>query len=193
MAVENAIKLFGLNNLAIEAAICSLEAEHNVDLGRSGRISLEKDDFYYPQFDEAVRKEAASMGQHYEMFYCLEKSIRGLIVSKLKDAHPGDWWTKTIPPQVQAAASLNMQREVDSGVTVRSEHPIDYTTFGELGEIIKFNWATFQDTFNSRRAVERVLSNLNLLRGPIAHCCPLAPDEITRLELSVRDWFRLME
>jgi len=37
------------------------------------------------------------------------------------------------------------------------------------------------------------MANLNTLRGPIAHCSPLAPDEVLRLQLTVRDWFRLQE
>lgn len=43
------------------------------------------------------------------------------------------------------------------------------------------------------KAVERVMGNLSVLRGPIAHCSPLADDEVVRLKLTVRDWFRLME
>jgi len=38
-----------------------------------------------------------------------------------------------------------------------------------------------------------VMGSLNTLRGPIAHCSPLAEDEALRLRLAVRDWFRLME
>jgi hypothetical protein len=86
-----------------------------------------------------------------------------------------------------------MQREIDSGMTPRSSEPIDFTNFGELGEIIKGNWDVFGGIFDSPRAVERVMANLNTLRGPIAHCSALAEDEIVRLRLSVRDWFRLME
>jgi hypothetical protein len=41
--------------------------------------------------------------------------------------------------------------------------------------------------------VGRVMATLNTLRNPIAHCCPLAPDEQLRLRLAVKDWFRLME
>jgi hypothetical protein len=37
------------------------------------------------------------------------------------------------------------------------------------------------------------MANLNMLRGPIAHCSPLAEDEVLRLQLTVRDWFRLGE
>jgi hypothetical protein len=35
--------------------------------------------------------------------------------------------------------------------------------------------------------------SLNTLRGPIAHCGLLAEDEVDRLKLSVKDWFRLLE
>jgi Family of unknown function (DUF5343) len=37
------------------------------------------------------------------------------------------------------------------------------------------------------------MTSLNVLRGPIAHCCPLAEDEVARLRLALKDWFRLME
>ncbi len=193
MTTDNAFKLFGLNNLAIETSLRSIQNEFEVDLGKEKQQVADADDTYYPQFDARIRQEAACMGNHYEIFYCLEKSIRGLIAEKLTEANGADWWEKCVPEVVKQSASRNMQREVDSGFTVRSDEPIDYTNFGELGEIIKSNWATFADTFNSQRAVEKVMSNLNLLRRPIAHCSLLAPDEVTRLQLRLRDWFRLME
>jgi hypothetical protein len=86
-----------------------------------------------------------------------------------------------------------MQREIDSANTPRSSDPLDFTTFGELGEIIKSNWDVFGAIFTSPKAVEKVMASLNMLRGPVAHCSPLAEDEVLRLRLSVRDWFRLME
>ena len=95
--------------------------------------------------------------------------------------------------QVKTDTETRRQRELDTGMTPRSEEPLDFTTFGELGEIIKHNWDVFGGMFSSARAVERVMANLNTLRGPIAHCSPLAEDEVVRLRLAVRDWFRLME
>jgi hypothetical protein len=94
---------------------------------------------------------------------------------------------------VHDEVAKRMQQEVDSAVTLRSNDPIDFTTFGELGEVIKQNWDLFGATFSSQRAVTRVMANLNTLRGPIAHCSLLAEDEVLRLQLSLRDWFRLME
>ena len=78
-------------------------------------------------------------------------------------------------------------------MTVRSEDPLDFTTFGELSGIITGNWDLFGGILTSPKAVERIMGNLNSLRGPIAHCSPLAEDEVLRLQLSLRDWFRQME
>lgn len=183
-----------MTNQLLETELDRIEQDLNVDLGRKPKVDAWEED-YYPQFDESVRIEAAEMSSHYRVFYCLEKTIRNLISESLEDAEKSaNWWDSgRIPKALHDDVAKRIQREVDSGVTLRSEAPIDFTTFGELGEIIKANWDIFGGMFDSARAVERVLANLNILRGPIAHCSPLAEDEILRLELSLRDWFRLME
>lgn len=193
MDSDDVVKLFGMSNLMLESELASIEQRFDIDLGRKTGRRKDKDEVYYPQFDEAVRKEASEMAVHYEIFYCLEKSIRQLIAERLKEESPDAWWTDLVPETVQESAQKNLKRERDSGVTLRSDEPIDYITFGELGEIIKYNWDLFGDTFASQKAVEKVMASLNLLRGPIAHCSPLAEDEVIRLRLTLRDWFRLME
>ena len=133
------------------------------------------------------------MAGHYELFYCLEKSIRKLISETLLESDGAGWWDKgRIPAAIVADVNANIQREIDSGVTRRSDTAIDYTTFGQLSGIITSNWDLFGSIFTSRRAVEKVMASLNTLRGPIAHCCPLADDEIVRLRLAVKDWFRMI-
>ena len=77
-------------------------------------------------------------------------------------------------------------------MTQRSDALLDYTNFGELSVIITSNWDLFSTVLTNQRAVTRVMSSLNLLRGSIAHCCPISEDEVERLRLSVKDWFRLM-
>ena len=133
------------------------------------------------------------MASHYELFYCLEKFARALVSEKLEAEHGATWWDTIVPSNVKENVKKNIQRELDSGITVRSTREIDYTTFGELGEIVRANWQSFGDTFNNEKAFSRVMNNLNILRGPIAHCSPLAPDEVVRLGLTLKDWFRLME
>jgi hypothetical protein len=187
------IRLFRMTHQMIESDLNSVERKFNIDLGRELQLETGKDEEYYPQFTEAVRHEAAEMADHYEVFYCLEQSIRDLVRDKLAAEVGTNWWDTAVPEQVKTNVEANITRERDSGVTLRSTEKIDYTTFGELGEVVRSNWNVFGDTFNSQKAFSKVMSNLNVLRGPIAHCCPLAEDEVVRLRLTVRDWFRLME
>jgi hypothetical protein len=189
---ENLIKLFGITNQFVELDLDRIESKLQIDLGRK-KTKVEKDNIYYPQFELEIRNEAKMMSRHYEIFYCLEKSIRDLITTSLETAAGEDWWEEKAPQVVKEEVKKRIQKDIDSGVTLRSEEKLDFTTFGELGEIIKLNWAIFGSFFNSVKAVEKVMSSLNTLRGPIAHCSKLAEDEELRLQLSVRDWFRLME
>jgi hypothetical protein len=139
-----------------------------------------------------LRREAADMAAHYRVFYCLENSIRTLITEVLRESNGEEWWSSKVPESVKTHVAGTQKKEAESGIAIRSQEPIDYTTFGELGEIIKSNWQDFSDVFQNIKALEKVIATLNVLRGPIAHCKPLAEDEVLRLHLSVRDWFRSM-
>ncbi|NKB67658.1 MAG: hypothetical protein GKR89_11385 [Candidatus Latescibacteria bacterium] len=132
------------------------------------------------------------MAKHYELFYCLENSIRRLVQETLEATHGDAWWDQCSPDDVKKNVTDNIQSDLDSGFTLRSEEEIDYTTFGELGVLVRKNWQDFDTLFASQKAFSKIMTSLNTLRGPIAHCSPLAEDEVARLRLTVRDWFRLM-
>lgn len=197
MAFENDVKSFGMTNMLIESEIDQLEQK----LGLKLRNHAAKEDTqneiekaYFPQFTEALRMEAAEMARSYELFYCLEKTIRLQITDLLQENKGVDWWNdKVVPQHIFGEVKKRILRERESGITPRSTDHLDYTNFGELGEIIKANWNLFASIFNNIKAVEKVMSNLNSLRNPIAHCSVLAEDERLRLDLSLRDWFRLAE
>jgi hypothetical protein len=187
---ESTVLVFGMRSQLLEHELDRVEREFKIDLRRGFQRELDKDDSYYPQIESDIRREAAGMAPHYEVFYSLEKTVRALVTDTLSE-EDDDWWGTLVPQQVRKDAEDRQQRELDTGITPRSDDPIDFTTFGELGQIITSNWDVFEQTFASRKAVERVTANLNTLRAPIAHCSPLADDEVVRLRLSVRDWFRL--
>ncbi len=189
--MDHSIRYFGLSNIALDSDISRIEREVNLELRRP-RVKGDGD-AYYPQVAAQIRKDAAIMAQHYELFYCLEISIRDIIRETLQAAEPTDWWDKLVPQFVRDNATKNQTREIQAGVTPRSNDMLSYTNFGELNEIIKANWKLFGETFTDPKAVETTLARLNQLRGPIAHCSTLAEDEVVRLRLSLRDWFRLME
>lgn len=187
-----AIKSFAMTNMLLEADLDLIERKYQIDLGRGTDEASQIEDTYFPQFDSSLRNEARGMSKHYEVFYCLENSIRQLIVDVFEGTEDPEWWENLVPEVVKTNAKKSIKREKEAAVTPRSSDPIDYTTFGELGEIIKANWSLFGGVvFNDLKAMEKVMSALNSLRNPIAHCSPLAEDEILRLELALRDWFRI--
>lgn len=190
------VKSFGMTNQIISEELSRIGREYSLDLGHLPPTAPAKDPEYYPQFDAAIRSEAAAMSKHYEVFYSLEKSIRVLVSETIESADgKEDWWdSPRVPEAIRNDVRSRIQKEIDAGVSRRSLDELDYTTFGELSNIIVANWDLFGGTlFNSKKALEKVMASLNALRNPIAHCSPLAEDEQLRLRLAVRDWFRLME
>ena len=193
------IRNFGMSNQMAEVALDKIEKKYSIDFGRPTKRQ-NKDTKYYPQFEEKIRKEAAEMARHYEVFYCLENTIRRLISQRLQEEFGNDWWEafhadgkEVIPQNVKDNASKSRKNEIKRAITPRSNNIIDYTTFGELGEIINANWNIFGDTFMSsdQSAVGNVMALLNTLRGPIAHCSSLADHEVARLHHALEDWFRI--
>ncbi len=63
----------------------------------------------------------------------------------------------------------------------------------DLGDNIRANYALFGGILSNQKAMGRVMFSLNNLRGLIARCGLLAEDEVDRLELTVKEWFRLLE
>jgi hypothetical protein len=128
------------------------------------------------------------------MFFILENDIRDFVEGILKDDGEVDWWSKKIPQGVRDTVSNNKKKESQEGLPPRSDREIEYTNFGELGEIISFNWAAFEGVFSRapKDRVIRVINRLNMTRNAIAHCSVLAEDEVVRLKLFVNDWYKLM-
>ena len=119
MSIPDNIKLFGMSQQMVERDLDRVEEACKFDLGRDAGTPKELDETYYPQFEEAIRDEAAGMATHYQLFYCLEKSIRQLISGRLRGEHGANWWESSVPDQIQVNAKQNMKREIDSGVTPR--------------------------------------------------------------------------
>ena len=191
---DSIVRAFGMSGYQITGDVQEIEKRFNVELGHAKRQGVPAEVDHFPQFEREVRLEAAEMATHFEAFYCLEKSIRKLITETMEESLGSIWWDSgKVPPVVLQEVQGRITKEVDSGFSRRSLDKLDYTTFGELTAIITANWDLFGSIFSSRKAVERVLSNLNTLRNPIAHCAKLSEHEVLRLQLTVKDWFRLME
>src|SRR3982750_1093907 len=86
------LKAYVFSTQLLHSDLAQIEAEHAIELGHLGNSTQDIDETYYPQFDEDVRREAAEMSRHYELFYSLEKSIRRLIDQTIREAVNGSWW-----------------------------------------------------------------------------------------------------
>lgn len=144
------------------------------------------------QIDQELRNEAQMMSKHYEIFYSLERSIRNLIVKTMSNKYGENWWDNKISFDIKRSVNTKIEYELGSILTKQSNREIDYTTFGELRKIIASNWGLFSNKFNKdKTAFNRIMTDLNKLRNPIAHCTPFIEKEVTRLNLTVDDWFEI--
>jgi len=191
MDSEDRIKLYGMSLALVERDLDKVEDELGLNFQRIA--DDDKDDVYYPQFDLSLREVASQMATHYELFYCLEQNIRKLVADAIEGQFGENWWETCVPQNVKDNVKSNIKREAEQGVTPRSEYEIDYSNFGELGEIVRKNWTAFDSIFSTQKAFTKVMTSLNTLRNHIAHCCPMPPNEVVRLQLTLEDWFRLME
>lgn len=192
-SIDDSIRSFGMSGLLICEELRLVEQRYGIQIGHNFLPEVASAVAFYPQFEQAVRAEAAEMSENYEVFYCLEQAIRNLITETLEEAEGIGWWNSArVSIEIKNDVSSLVRKERDNGITQRSEKMIDYTTFGQLSGLITSNWDLFEPTLKSRRGVERVMANLNLLRGSIAHCCPMQEDEKDRLRLAVKDWFRMI-
>ena len=203
----NSSKLFILNSLAIKSALLGLQRDLDIDLGHevsaicAERVSLKTN------FPKRLVEEATLMAEHYVAFYCLENFMRRLIEEQFlarvnsdvgcsdgsAENVTTDWWEFNVPEDLQKEAEKRRDQELESGITVRSDNMIDYLTFGELSKLIECNWIdVFESRFTDLKGLKRVMSDLNRLRAPIAHCCLIPDDEISRLNLAIRDLIRLV-
>lgn len=150
---------------------------------------------YLSQIDFKIVNSAERMAEFYKVFFALENDIRDLVEETMSANFGEDWWNTHVPQLVRENVQRNLDREASEGLPPRSSRAIEYTTFGELSEIIKDNWDSFSGLFSSvsKNRVLRVLSRLNHARGPIAHCNNLPEEESVRLKLAIQDWYKLME
>ncbi|MGH7986142.1 MAG: Swt1 family HEPN domain-containing protein [Candidatus Binataceae bacterium] len=187
--MEATIKLFGMQNLLLESELSKLEEsgiqiEHTKTVKKSEIVDVEL-------FESDILQEARRMADFYAIYYSLENSIRRLISGRLAEKHGPNWWKEKVPEGVQKEVDQKQKEEKDTTMSLRSDDPLTYTSFGELISIFEVNWADFSDTLRSQKATRQILSQFNKIRNVVAHSCELNEDEITRFKLLVKNWFRI--
>ncbi|WP_370272489.1 Swt1 family HEPN domain-containing protein [Pseudooceanicola nitratireducens] len=183
-----------MSGLQIASDLEAVERDTGHELGLGSKKSASRKLSEYAQFEQDLRREAALMSEFYEIFYCLENSIRRLVSDVLTDAEGADWWTssRVDNAKIREPAERAKKKEVDHYISPRSENWIDYTSFQQLSQLITDNWDLFDAIFTSKTAVSNLTNQLSVLRGPIAHCTLTDEIEQKRLSLMVESWFKIM-
>lgn len=186
---KNLIKAFSASNILIETNLQRIQNEYEIDLGKT---LIKKDAFkdIRLNFGLDIYTDSERMARYYAVFYCIERHTRKIVYDTLEDAFGFDWWKQCVQTDIQGKVTDRIKTDIESGIAMRSTEPIDYTTFGELGQIIDKNWDHFTDKFVNRKATKKVFTNLNLMRGPIAHNSTFVESEAERFNITIEDWIR---
>jgi hypothetical protein len=188
-SLPDILKIFGMQNLMLEADLAKLE-RNGINISHSDE--LKRDEIVDTELFEAdVLAQARVMADFYVLYYSLENTIRRLIAGRLQEKYGLDWWEDKVPKGVKNGVADKQKKEKDTPMSIRSDDPLSYTNFGELIDILNANWSDFSDTIRSQRAMQQVLIQFNSIRNVIAHSNDLSEDEIVRLKLLIKDWFRI--
>ncbi|MGC1120512.1 MAG: Swt1 family HEPN domain-containing protein [Candidatus Methanofastidiosia archaeon] len=145
-----------------------------------------------PFLPKRVVHDSSRMVHGYQLFYLLENSIRYFILSQFESKYPfDDWWNKKIPSKIRTNVEKRKQKEQENRWHAkRGEHPIFYTDFKDLRNIILDNWDIFGGLLPDQLWVISRLKDLELSRNIIAHNNSLPREEVKRIELHFRDWMK---
>ncbi|QXV64994.1 hypothetical protein INP83_18210 [Mucilaginibacter sp. 21P] len=183
------LERFAFKNLMLETDLLKLE-ESGIDIQHIDTI-IKKDIVDIELFEHDILMSARKMARFYVYYYAFENSIRSLISGRLEEKHGINWWDIKAPAGVAKNVAENQAKEKETAMAIRSDDPLSYTNFGELIDIITYNWEDFSDTIRSKKSMESVVSQFSKIRNVIAHSCELEEDDIIRLKLLIKDWFRI--
>lgn len=142
-------------------------------------------------FSPRIRNSARRMSSLFEMFFCLENSVRELIQERLLERHGAGWWEQRVPKKIrEAVQKLKAEEEKYRYLAQRSESLVGYTLFGNLAQIIISNWEDFSDLFPDQAWVTARFTDLEKSRNIIMHTGVLPQVEAERIESIVRDYLR---
>lgn len=186
---EDRLLIFHMKNLMLERSLEELE-DSGIAIGHKGTI-VREETVDTDLFEHEILNKAVRMADFYVLYFSMENSVRKLITDVLNERHGPNWWEEKVPEGVRAKVQEKQQQEMDTAMSIRSEDPLAYATFGELIDIFNANWNDFSDILRSKKSVQDTLSQFNRIRNIVAHSCELNDDEILRFKLLIKDWLRI--
>lgn len=140
-----------------------------------------------PNLPEKLIREAYDMASVYPLIYVFENSARHLITTVLKGRYGKSWWDQAVSSGIRKKVEGRMNSKT-RWHRKRGAHPIFYTDFGDLANVIVSNWGDFRHLFPDVAWVRSRINEYEELRNVVNHSNPLSKTNIQRLEMYLPDW-----
>lgn len=146
-----------------------------------------------PLMDEGFIVKSKKMSVVYTAICAFENSVREFIEKKLLEEKKENWWNLCVDPKIRNKAEGRKAEE--KGVrwlTPRGDSLIYYTDFGDLISIMgsQKNWKFFKVHIVNIDWAKQIITTLEKSRNIIMHSGELAPTDIERVGMYIRDWIR---
>lgn len=127
----------------------------------------------------------------YTAIAAFENSVRALVIKTLMEKYKEEWWEKGASNGIRERAQKRMEEEQSAKWHAqRGQDPINYTTFGDLKNIMQNNWDAFQDLIGSLPWASGIFDVIERSRNVIMHSGMLEKEDIERLGVNIRDWVK---
>lgn len=149
----------------------------------------------YPLVSNVMISKAVSIGdESFPQMFILENSIRNSIKEKLTSAYGPNWWVQARIKGIRD----NVQKTIDKEKKYphrekRGLHPIFYSNFADLKQIILNERQHFADMIMDFQWFEVEMDQVYMARNSLAHSIAITEDDASRIRLFYRDWARLLE
>ena len=146
-----------------------------------------------PLMDEGFVVKSRRMAVVYTAICAFENSVREFIAKKLLEERGEKWWELCVKKEIRANAENRKKSEKDvRWLTPRGDSMIYYTEFGDLISIMAKpeNWKFFEVHIGKVEWAKQIIETLEKSRNIIMHSGELAPTDIERVGMFIRDWIR---
>lgn len=188
--MSDELKGFIFNGLLAKHAIKDMQASgivHAPDVADTQRAETD----LFASVQELIRTNSLHMQYAFRLLFALENTVRELITSRFYDADGAAWFdiraTAPMKTKVQNRRDTEQKNQWHAG---RNQDPIYYLDFGDLAKLIINHWSTFEDLLPNQAWVQGRLDDAERSRNVIAHTNVLPSDEVSRLEMYLRDWIK---
>jgi hypothetical protein len=127
----------------------------------------------------------------YTAIAAFENSVRALVTKTLMEKYQEEWWEKGVSNGIRERAQKRLEDEQSAKWHAqRGQDPINYTTFGDLKNMMQNNWDVFEDLIGSLPWASGIFDVIERSRNVIMHSGMLEREDIERLGVNIRDWVK---